>query len=469
MPAADSGSVPAPPVPDRAEASHRTKGLLRLTMACNERCPFCNVPAEDYDRLTPPAEELARQLQTFIDSGARTLTISGGEPTLLRKKLLPLIAKARAEGIELVEIQTNATLIDTGYAEALAAAGTTSAFVSLLSQDAEHHDVLTGLPGAFDKCMRGIDALIAAGIRVALNPVIARRTQHRFADYVRFVAERLPAVRSISVSAVQPHGRAGRGGNPDELLPDYDVLAPQIRAARAVATAAGIELLNPYCGLPLCVGWHDDPTRSVEAVEAALGGWRPTPGVDNRGDKRQDGPCRSCAWRTRCGGAWHATWDLRGHRGIAPPHTVAAPWAGGATDAGQTVVDLRAGVDADGLAALGAARRPTVWAWVRALAPGDGLRLFSSGCTDLAAELDPRGLSAGRAPRSTLVAMRELGRVLAKGAGSSDAGRLRVHLRLAPAAPADLAAAAAWATRQGVDRIVRGRRGARPPGTAAGA
>ena len=29
------------------EQSHRTKGLLRLTMACNEQCPFCNVPAED--------------------------------------------------------------------------------------------------------------------------------------------------------------------------------------------------------------------------------------------------------------------------------------------------------------------------------------------------------------------------------------------------------------------------------------
>ena len=47
----------SPPIATRtdahAEDSHRTKGLLRLTMACNERCPFCNVPAEDYARPTP--------------------------------------------------------------------------------------------------------------------------------------------------------------------------------------------------------------------------------------------------------------------------------------------------------------------------------------------------------------------------------------------------------------------------------
>jgi MoaA/NifB/PqqE/SkfB family radical SAM enzyme len=426
-------------------------------MACNERCPFCNVPAEDYEKLTPPQHELDQQLDDFVQSGARTLTISGGEPTLLRKRLLALVRAARDRGIPLVEIQTNATLIDPAYATALADAGTTSAFVSLLSHNSEHHDVLAGLPGAFDKCLRGIDSLVAAGVRVALNPVLARQTQGLFAQYVSFVADRWPAVRSISVSAVQPHGRASRGTHPEELLPDYDVLAPQIRAACVVARDRGIELLNPYCGLPLCVGWADDPERSVEAIEAAAGGWRPTPGVENRGDKRQGAPCLSCAWRTRCGGAWHAVWELRGGRGLAPPHRVRAPWAGGSTDAGQAVIDLRQGIDAGGLERLGSAVQPTVWAWVVALRSGDAARLYASGCTDLAAELDPRGLSTGRAPPATLHTLRELQQLLRRGTGSTDAGRLRVHLRLAAAAPADLAAAAAWATRAGVDRVVRRR------------
>ena len=137
-----------------AEDSHRTKGLLRLTMACNERCPFCNVPMEDYKKLTPPQEEIDKQLEAFFDSGEQTLTISGGEPTLLRKKLLAVIRKARANGVPYIELQSNAVLIDETYAQELREAGLTSAFISLLSEQPEIHDHLAGLTGAFDQCIR---------------------------------------------------------------------------------------------------------------------------------------------------------------------------------------------------------------------------------------------------------------------------------------------------------------------------
>lgn len=91
---------------------HRTKGLVRVTMACNERCPFCNVPVEDYERPVPPQEEVDRELDAFIASGERTLTLSGGEPTLMKERLLGVITAARGRGVPFVELQTNA--IDDG-------------------------------------------------------------------------------------------------------------------------------------------------------------------------------------------------------------------------------------------------------------------------------------------------------------------------------------------------------------------
>ena len=435
-------------VPTDAESSHRTKGLLRLTMACNEKCPFCNVPAEDYRQRTPPQAEIDRQLQTFIDQRAGTLTVSGGEPTLLRKRLLQLVRRARAGGIPLVEIQTNAVLIDADYAAELAEAGVTSAFVSLLSHRADDHDVLAGLEGAFPRCLRGIDALLDHGIRVALNPVLARRTQAHFADFVSFVADRLPRVTSISVSAVQPHGRAGRGDNPAELLPDYSVLAEQLPLARQRARAAGIELLNPYCGLPLCIGWREDPDRSVEAFEAQTGGWRPTPGVENRGDKRHGEPCRACAWRTRCGGAWHAYWDIREGDGIQPPARALPPWRRGPRP-DQATIDARAGLTPTALRDVAEAVEPTVWLWVHHLKRGDALRLLDSGCTDLAVDLDPAGL-AHRPPAATLVGLKELQRLLSTlhDRKLPASRQLRVHLRIQRSAMAtseDRAAALHWA------------------------
>ena len=49
-------AFPPPPTlePAQAEESHLTKGLVRLTMVCNERCPFCNVPAEDFPAAPTP-------------------------------------------------------------------------------------------------------------------------------------------------------------------------------------------------------------------------------------------------------------------------------------------------------------------------------------------------------------------------------------------------------------------------------
>ena len=208
-------------------------------------------------------------------------------------------------------------LITADYAQALAEAGLTSAFISLLSHRADTHDALTLLEGSFEKCLQGIDHLLTAGVRVTLNPVVAHATQTDIADYIDFVAQRLPQIRSISLSAVQPHGRAGRNDGP-ELLPDYAVLRRHIPRAIERAQFHGIELLNPYCGVPLCVGWVHEIEKSVEAIEARQGGWRPTPGIENQGDKIQGEPCSLCAVRTRCGGAWRTYWDVRNGSGIAP-------------------------------------------------------------------------------------------------------------------------------------------------------
>ncbi len=378
LPVVESGPV--------GEATHSTKGLLRLTMACNERCPFCNVPVEDYAKPTPELSSVLAEVDACIESGEQTLTVSGGEPTLYRDRLLQVVARARAGGVPFVEIQTNAILIDADYARALSDAGATSAFVSLLSDDAACHDYLAGLDGAFARCLDGIDALITANIAVTLNPVIARRTQDRVCAYVDFVAQRLPAVRTISLSAVQPHGRAQQN---TELLPDYDVLGLEVRRARARAQAHGIVLLNPYCGLPLCVGWDDDDSTSVEATEAAiqrLAGAENTPrGLDNHGNKSHGSQCSACALRTRCGGAWRSYFELRGGAGLVPPLRRVEPWRRSSWHSkGQRVVYAGDALDVQNIAEARAAGTPTLWLLAHRLGSDDLERALSAGVTDLA-------------------------------------------------------------------------------------
>lgn len=393
----------------QAESHHRTKGLLRLTMACNEKCPFCNVPVEDYPRPTPPEAEVMAELEEFLASGERTLTISGGEPTLYKKRLLAVVRRARQAGVPFVELQTNAVLIDTEYANELGQAGLTSAFVSLLSHRAPLHDELAGLEGAFEPCLRGIDALSQAGVTVTLNPVLAFSTQQLVADYVDFVAERLPQVKVISLSAVQPHGRAAKSL---DLLPDYAVLAREVPRARARADAHGITMVNPYCGLPLCIGWDDASDRAVEAIEALearrSGTKHQAHGLENRGNKHHGAPCRRCALRTRCGGAWHAYWEHRNGSGIAPPVSRVEPFfpdAGRA--AGQRVISAPTGLTETHFQRAKDSDAPTIWALSDRLRTGQGLALRSAGVTDLALLVDAPALVHDRETLAELHALKQ--------------------------------------------------------------
>jgi len=410
----------------RGEADHQTKGLLRLTMACNERCPFCNVPVESYARPTPPEEDVTRELEAFLRTGESTLTISGGEPTLYRDRLLSVVRRARGAGVPFIELQTNAVLLDADYAAELARAGLSSAFVSLLSHQAPLHDELAGLAGAFERCLGGIDAVLEAGVAVTLNPVIASQTQRSVADYVDFVAERLPGVQAISLSAVQPHGRAAKAV---ELLPDYSVLKDEVRRARQRAEAHGIKLLNPYCGLPLCIGWDDATDASVEANEAlearGSGRLRKAFGLDNRGNKRHGEPCARCALRTRCGGAWHAYWDHRDGAGLEAPLPRLEPWEPNATEApGQSIVATRGDVSSEVLRALAANTTPSTWLVATHLGAGDAERLLDSGCTDLAILTD-----ADRLTRDAST-VRELMQIRSANALREPQSRLRVVVGL---------------------------------------
>ena len=340
------------------ETNHSTKGLLRLTMACNEKCSFCNVPMEDYSTLTPSKEAIFKQLDEFIDSGEQTLTISGGEPTLLRHRLLEVVRTARQRGVPFVELQSNAILIDEKYALELATVGVTSAFISLLSERADLHDELAGYPGAFERCILGIQALLRVGIHVTLNPVIARKTQERLVAYVRFVGTNLKGIRFISLSAVQPHGRARENL---DLLPDYQQLAQVVPQAIAVAKEYGIEVLNPYCGLPVCIGWNKQLEHCVEVLEASQKDHRETFNISNHGDKSKGAACQWCVYRTQCGGAWHAYWTHRNGSGIHPPVEMMPPWIEVRNDQHQQV-RLVDSIDSWGAEQI---RTPTFWLIVR--------------------------------------------------------------------------------------------------------
>ena len=284
--------------------------MLRLGLGCNVLCPFCNVPWEDYNY---PMRLSLREIRAEIDAirarGSERMHISGGEPTI-RPELAEVISYARLKGIKTIELQTNGILLKSRAKVArLREAGLTQAFVGLHSHIPKVHDFLVQSPGAFADCLQGTRNLLEAGVEVTLNPVVTVVNYLKLASFMEFIHESLPGVISVSLSVVQPHGRAWKNR---VLLPRYGVLSSFIEQAVEKAEGLGLMVNNPFCGLPLCIGgWHKRLYRNVEYCEAQMG---QSPGD---GQKFHPEVCRPCDLKSHCGGVWkeypeiHPVLDLK--------------------------------------------------------------------------------------------------------------------------------------------------------------
>src|SRR5438067_2400980 len=113
----------------------RTHTLL-VTRRCNQRCGFCD--RVDATAEGPPLALLLREIARARATGAQSLVITGGEPTL-RPDLLEIVRAARRSGIPDVTLATNATRLTLPAARALAEAGATAAVVSIVTTNPEHH------------------------------------------------------------------------------------------------------------------------------------------------------------------------------------------------------------------------------------------------------------------------------------------------------------------------------------------
>lgn len=169
-----AGAVPADPLVDGF--ARRIRYLrVSVTDRCNYRCTYC-MPESLGDQLVFEQrsavltfEEIERLVRLFAHLGVRKIRLTGGEPTV-RKGIVELAARvARVPGIEQVVMTSNGHLLDE-LAAPLAAAGVSAINISLDTLDARRFRELTGR-GDLARVLAGVDAAVAAGMRVKTNAV----------------------------------------------------------------------------------------------------------------------------------------------------------------------------------------------------------------------------------------------------------------------------------------------------------
>jgi cyclic pyranopterin phosphate synthase len=192
---------------------------VSVTDRCDFRCVYCM--SEDMTFL-PKAdllslEELDRLCGAFIAKGVRKLRLTGGEP-LVRRGIMTLVgslSRHLASGaLDELTITTNGSQL-VKYAAELAGHGVKRINVSLDTLDPDKFRTITRW-GDLANVMAGIDAALAAGLRIKINAVALRDVnEDEIADLVRWAHGR---GMDLTVIEVMPLGDVGEG-RLDQYLP----------------------------------------------------------------------------------------------------------------------------------------------------------------------------------------------------------------------------------------------------------
>ncbi len=168
-------------------------GTIEVTRRCPLACAHCynNLPMGD--RQARFAElsyaEHCRILDEITEAGCLWLLYTGGE-IFARKDFLEIYTYAKRQGL-IITLFTNGTLITPQVADYLVTWRPFSIEITLYGRTQETYERLTGIPGSYARCLRGIRLLMERGLPLQLKTVAVTLNKHEIRDMQRFAEDEL--------------------------------------------------------------------------------------------------------------------------------------------------------------------------------------------------------------------------------------------------------------------------------------
>lgn len=166
---------------------------IEVTHRCPLECQHCynNLPMSDEKARASEMtfEEHVRLLDQLVEAGCLWLLYTGGE-IFARKDFLDIYTEAKKRGF-LITLFTNGTMITPRIADHLAQYKPFSIEITLYGATPETYETLTGIPGSFDRCMKGIRLLRERGLPLKLKTVPTTINHHEVYEMKRVAEEEL--------------------------------------------------------------------------------------------------------------------------------------------------------------------------------------------------------------------------------------------------------------------------------------
>lgn len=293
-----------PKQPQQTEPPKLEFVWLELTSRCNNRCLHCY--ATSGPTINNDSVPHDRWLSLIIEArreGATGLQLIGGEP-LLYPRWRELVEKAHGEGYELIEIFTNATLINDSDITFLQKYNVNIA-TTIYADNALTHDKVTQHTGSFAKTMTAIKKIQAANLPLRIASIIMKANEHEVENIIKLCTEL--GVYTAPPDVVRPTGR----GDNQEMLPATYARPPvkppfftdpeafdrakkyhPCLAGRLAVTASGDIIPCIFARGQICGNILNMPLEEVLHGEALQKCWQTT--------KDQVQKCQACEYRYAC-------------------------------------------------------------------------------------------------------------------------------------------------------------------------
>ncbi|BBB89865.1 MAG TPA: radical SAM protein [Methylomusa anaerophila] len=277
---------------------------LELTSSCNNKCLHCyssSGPTIKNDLV--PHERWLSLIAEARQAGADAIQFIGGEP-LMYPAWKELVTKAYQEKYDVIEIFSNATLINDSCIEFFKKHNVSIA-TTIYASKPEVHDMVTQHAGSFTKTLTAIRKIIAAGIPLRLASIIMKANEHE-AENIMHLYEEL-GLEASPPDVVRPTGR----GDDKDLLPttfkknpikppfytDLDTfLAAQIRHAclhgKIAVTSSGDVIPCIFARQQVCGNILHSPLAEILNRQSLAACWCTT--------KDHIEKCKDCEYRYAC-------------------------------------------------------------------------------------------------------------------------------------------------------------------------
>lgn len=165
---------------------------FELTARCNLSCRMCYVNRSVRDRFARQHEKTADQwlalAQQAKDAGLLYVLLTGGE-VFLRRDFRTIYEGLKTMGL-IPSIYTNGTLITTKNSKWLRSIPPETIEVSIYGASAETYKAVCGKSFWYKKAVSGIDALLEAGMPVALRTTVIPENEKDYDPLMKFAQSR---------------------------------------------------------------------------------------------------------------------------------------------------------------------------------------------------------------------------------------------------------------------------------------